>query len=97
MTAPLNVTQKLATAKSWQNNGSNLNEFQAWLGTIPADAYQYAGQQHAIAGQNSGDIWIRQPGLPIIALNATDWLVIVNDSNTNWYKMTDQDYQKAWG
>jgi hypothetical protein len=97
MPAPLSVTQKLATAKTWQNTGSNLSEFQAWLGTIPADASQYANQQVAVLGGDPGVIFIRQPNTPIIGLNATDWLICPDDSTTGWSKLSDQDYQKSWG
>jgi len=96
MPAPLSVTQKLATAKSWQWDGSNLTDFQDWLGTIPSNAMQYANQQVAILGGDPGVLFVRQPGLPIIALNPTDWLVIADDSTTSWCKMSDQDYQRSW-
>lgn len=96
MTAPHSATQKLATSKTWQNTGSNLNEFQSWLGLVPSDAYQYANQNHAVAGNDPGVIFIRQPSIPIIVLLATDWLVVPDDSVAVWYKQTDQDYQRSW-
>lgn len=96
MTAPHAATQKLATAKTWQNTGSNLADFQTWLGNVPNDAFQYAGQPYAVAGNNPGVVFIRQPGIPIIALNNTDWLVVPDDSTGSWYKQTAQDYTRSW-
>jgi len=97
MTAPLNVTQKLATAKSMQNTGSNLSDFQAWLGTIPETSGQYPGQQVAIDGPTTGSIYIRRPYQMTLLLNQTDWLVITNASVPLMSKMVDQDYQASWG
>lgn len=97
MTAPLNVTQKLATAKSWQNTGTNLNEFQTWLGVFPHGTFQYSDEQVAIAGPTDGTIYVRRPGMPTLLLNPTDWLVITNLTNPQWTKVVDQDYQQSWG
>jgi hypothetical protein len=95
MATPASVTQKLATAKSMQWDTTNLSDFQTWLGLVPTTASQYAGQQYAIAGNDPGTLFIRNPGYPIILLNNTDWFVVPDDSAV-WYQMTDQDYHKSW-
>lgn len=96
-TPPANVTQKPATAKSMQNTGSNLSDFQAWLGTIPESSGQWPGEQVAIDGANAGQIWIRRPYQMTIVLNQTDWLLISNSSTPLMSRWVDQDYQASWG
>jgi len=91
----VNVTQKLATAVALQYDTTNLAAFQTWLGLVPSDASQYAGQNHVVNGSDPNTLYVRNPGSPIIVLNNTDWFVVPDDS-AEWYKMTDQDYHKAW-
>lgn len=97
MTAPLEVTQKLAKALSMQNTGSNLSDFQNWLGVFPDDGLQYATQQVAVVGPTSDSIYVRRRGYPTVLLNNTDWLIVTELSNSLWTKLNDQDYQKSWG
>jgi len=97
MPGPLTVTQKLAVSKAMQNTGSNLSDFQDWLGLVPETSGQYPGQQVAVEGPTTGSIYIRRPYQMTLLLEPTDWLVISTLSNPLMSKWVDQDYQASWG
>lgn len=100
MATPTVVAAKPPTGRALQYDGTNLTDFQTWLGVFPTNPSIYgalSGQQIVISG-GDGTIQARSNNYGTAVLPSGAWMVIADDNPIQYLVyIDDAAYIKAWG